>query len=221
VIFYRYCRVPAFKLQAIDGSILSEHSCLTSEDHCYFFGDYLGRQGFKVSDMNDLMQNFKKPIDRKTRPEEWKWKTRAIQVFADMILTTSIWEKAKNCTWVPMPSSKLKSDPLYDDRLMQVLQRLKEKKPSLDVRELLSIKAGREQAHSPGGARPTVDEHLTNLTFDGKQKAPAAKTIIIFDDVITTGASFKSAKTILQAEYPDASIVGIFIARSIRQDTIT
>jgi predicted amidophosphoribosyltransferase len=45
---------------------------------------------------------------------------------------------------------------------------------------------------------------------------PAPRKIILFDDVLTTGASFKAAQTLLRENFPNAPIAGIFIARNIK-----
>lgn len=79
----------------------------------------------------------------------------------------------------------------------------------MDIRELLKIQLSRPSLHEPGNRRLSVEEHVKNLTFDDNQKNPIPQSIVIFDDVITTGASFKAAQTILQKNYPTVRIVGI------------
>jgi predicted amidophosphoribosyltransferase len=51
--------------------------------------------------------------------------------------------------------------------------------------------------------------------LDESLKNPPPQAIAIFDDVITTGASFKAAQEILQKEFPKIPIIGIFIARNV------
>ena len=202
------------KFQKIDESLLPQHSCLVPKDHCFFFGDYSGREGFNYSDTNSLIWNFKKDLRKKDKSKEWYWKEKSITDIANLILSTKLWDKLKKCLWVPFPSSKLKTDPDHDDRLMRVLQLLKQRETSLDVRELLFSKCSREAAHV-SGKRLNVKEHLENMVFDHTQTSPIPKNIVVFDDVITSGASYKAAQIILEKEYPDAVIVGIFIGRSV------
>ena len=45
--------------------------------------------------------------------------------------------------------------------------------------------------------------------------SPTPKAIAIFDDVITTGASFKAAQIMIKKEYPETPVIGIFVARSL------
>jgi len=41
------------------------------------------------------------------------------------------------------------------------------------------------------------------------------KHIGLFDDVITAGSHFRAAKDLLQDRFPEAKIVGIFVARRV------
>lgn len=203
------------KLQKIDESLQLEHSCLDSTDMCYFFGEYSGRQGYSHSDMNQLIFNFKKPMEKKGKAG-WHYKEKEIKKIAEMLLATDAWKKLKNYTWIPMPPSKVKSDPGYDDRLSRVLAHMKEVEKNLDVRELLIARSSRDPAHDPNSVkRPKISDHLNNYSLDATLKEPTPRAIAIFDDVITTGASFKAAKEILGKVYPETPIVGIFIARNI------
>lgn len=204
-----------FKLQKIDESLQREHSCLELNDQCYFFGEYTGRKGYSHSEMNQLIFNFKKPMDKKGKVD-WHYKDKEIVKISELLLSIKGWSKLKDYTWVPMPPSKIKSDATYDDRLSRVLLKIKESENKLDVRELLIAKSSREPAHDPNSQkRPSISDHLANFTLDESLKMPLPRAIAIFDDVITTGASFKAAQSILQKPYPGIPIIGIFIARNI------
>ncbi len=72
----------------------------------------------------------------------------------------------------------------------------------------------REAAHSTSSIRPSFHDHLENLLIDESKLSPTPKTIIIFDDVITTGAQYSAAKKLLGTLFPQAQIAGIFIART-------
>ena len=41
------------------------------------------------------------------------------------------------------------------------------------------------------------------------------------DDIITSGAHFKAAQTIIQKELPGAPVIGLFIARNVRPEIDT
>lgn len=210
------------KLQKIDESLLSEYSYLEETDRCYFMGEYAARQGFDhinpnqvIENMNQIINNFKKPVERKDRPE-WRYKEKAISEIANWIISTTSWDKLKTATWIPIPPSKIKSDPHYDDRLLRVLLKMKENENSLNVRELLLTKSSREAAHNPGSIRPKVQDHLKNFVLDDTLKTPKPRAMIVFDDIITSGAHFKAAQTILQKEFPEVPIIGVFIGRTVQ-----
>ena len=44
---------------------------------------------------------------------------------------------------------------------------------------------------------------------------PPMNLIAIVDDVLTTGAHFQAAKTLLSERFPSTRIVGLFIARRV------
>lgn len=208
------------KLQKIDESLLPEHSCIEATDRCYFVGEYASGRGFNHSEMNQVINNFKKPMDRKELPE-WYYKEQAILKIAYWIASTTSWDKLKTGTWVPMPPSKAKSDPNYDDRLWKVLLKMKEIEKSLDIRELLLAKSSREAAHNiPGSQRPKVQDHLKNFTIDVPQMSPKPRAIILFDDIVTSGAHFKAAQMTIQKELPDVPIIGLFVARNVKVDDV-
>lgn len=203
------------KLQKIDVSLISDHSCLESTDHCYFFGEYTGRQGFNHSEMNQLVWNFKKPMEKKGKTG-WHYKGEAIKRVSELLITTDSWPKLKECMWVPIPPAYKKEDAGYDDRVIQVLQKLEEGGGLRDIREILSEKTTREQSHI--GARRTISDHLSNLVVDQSLLQPKPGTIVILDDVITSGASFKAAQILIRKEFPGVPIAGIFIARNVRPE---
>ncbi|MBX3710216.1 MAG: hypothetical protein KIT56_08715 [Gammaproteobacteria bacterium] len=107
-----------------------------------------------------------------------QYKEQAILKIAYWLISTTSWNKLKSATWVPIPPSKAKSDPLYDDRLYRVLLKMKEHEGSLDIRELLLAQSSREAAHNPGAVRPKVQDHLANFVIDESLKVPKPQGII-------------------------------------------
>jgi hypothetical protein len=205
-------------LQKIDELYLPQHTQLGATDECYFLFEYAGRKGPNYSLHNQLIYNFKKFMSRKDQAD-FHYKEKAILEIARIFISTPVWEKIKFSTWVIVPSSKMKSHPEYDDRLLKTLQCMKSLFSPLDIREMLFAQVDREPAslaNKHNKQRPTVDDHLNNWKIEEALKAPAPGSIIIFDDVITTGASYKAAKIILERHYVKVPIFGIFIARDIR-----
>lgn len=215
MIFCRNYKLKVSNLQRIDELLTDNHSFLESTDHCYFLGEYVSGLGFNHSEMNQLINNLKKPIERKPLLE-WRHKEMAISKIASLLVSTALWSKLKLCTWVPIPPSKIKDDPQHDDCILRILKQAQQIEKNLDIRELLLAKNNREPAHLPGNKRPTLQEHLNNLIINKEQlhTPVSTKAIVIFDDIITTGASYKAAQHVLNKQFPETIIIGVFVGRN-------
>ena len=202
----------ATRLSAIDELTRPDHTFLTAEDNCFYLGEYSARAGFSFSTTNDLIQNLKKPMDRKDRPE-WKWKQKAIDRWAEMLrqVLTDGW--LKDVTLVPVPPSKTKDHPEYDDRLLQILQKLGAGQ-NLDIRELVVMKESIDPAHLREDRR-SVRELIEKMDLDDELMKPPPSAIFIFDDVLTTGAHFKAVESVLRSKFPDVFVAGLFLARRV------
>ena len=200
------------RLTRVDDLIRPDHSYLTAADTCYFLGEYSARTGYAFSPTNQLVLNFKKPVDRRGRPE-WVYKERAIATAATafrVALNTAFLDMA---TLTPMPPSKARTDPLYDDRVLRMLQTIRPA-PALDIRELLFQPVSTDAAHVVA-VRPRLEDLVGRYQVDGTLAAPAPRVIALVDDVLTTGAHFKAGQAVLQQAFPAARIVGLFIARRV------
>jgi hypothetical protein len=186
---------------------------LADDDNCYHYGEYTSGGGFAASQTNRQILNLKK---RPTSPQaELYWKSQAIIYWGDLIANSI---NLQNCvgsaTFVPMPCSKPVGHPEYDDRMLRVLQRTKQHNPQIDVRPLLTQTTARDSQHT--GGRMTPPELLQSLAIDNNQlQPPPFPTVIIFDDVITMGASFNAAKTLISQIPGVNQVIGIFLAKTI------
>ena len=54
------------------------------------------------------------------------------------------------------------------------------------------------------GALYRLDEALTE---------PMPRIVAFIDDLLTTGAHFRAAKSVVSTRFPDVAIIGLFIAR--------
>ena len=203
------------RLTRIDDLMRSDHVYLSEDDVCYFIGEYTARKGYAYSATNQLVLNFKKTMDRRGLPE-WHHKGRAIMVAA-LAFRTALEpmrrEMLNKLTFVPIPPSKAKDDPLYDDRLTQMLNLIRPD-PKLDVRELIVLKHSIDAFHS-SDVRPGPDEIEGLYRIDDELTQPEPDLIVIVDDVLTTGAHFRSAQAVLSSHFPTAKIIGLFIARRV------
>lgn len=200
------------RLTKIDDLTRPDHWYLTDADVCYFIGEYTARQGYAYSATNNLVLNFKKHMDRRGRPE-WRYKARAIQNAALAFRTALNADALDRLTFVPIPPSKAKDDPLYDDRLTQMLHAIRPN-PVLDVRELIIQTLSTDAVHDSDN-RPSPDQIAALYRIDEALAAPPPTTIAIVDDVLTTGSHFRAAQMVLAARFPDVPTVGLFIARRV------
>jgi hypothetical protein len=100
------------RLSRIDELTRPDHTFLTADDTCYFLGEYNARKGFSFSEMNNLINNLRKPMDRRDRPE-WRHKEGAIRTCGFMLRNALNEEWLTTTTLVPIPSSKTNEDPEY------------------------------------------------------------------------------------------------------------
>jgi hypothetical protein len=200
----------AKRVLKVDALALPDHYYLDEHDTCYYAGEYTAGEGHAYSETNQLILNFKKSPDRRGT-SQWHYKEQAIQQAA-RIFRAAIKASAE-VTFVPIPPSKIKGDPLYDDRMLRLLQATCENRYT-DIRELLIQHQSTEPAHR-STQRLSPDELAALYSIDENLTAPAPATIFIVDDVLTTGSHFKAAKNLLASRFPDARIIGLFIARRV------
>lgn len=59
-----------------------------------------------------------------------------------------------------------------------------------------------------------------NLISEFNEQLKITNKVIIFDDVITTGATFKSIELVMKAQFPKIKVIGIFIARIVHRNAV-
>lgn len=198
----------AKRIVKVDELTLPDHHYLDARDICYYAGEYTAGEGHAYSETNQLIHNFKKTVDKRGTAQ-WQHKERAI-VQAANIFRAAIRADAQ-VTFVPIPPSKAQSDPLYDDRMLRMLQ-LVCKGRYTDIRELVVQTRSSEAAHL-SQARPRPDDLAAMYELDERLAETVPSTVFVVDDVLTTGCHFKAVKRVLQQRFPDVPIVGFFIAR--------
>lgn len=204
------------KLQKLDELTLRDHPFLQDDDLCYYFGEYTGGgQGFAYSNFNSLILNFKKDPS-KEGTFEWDYKLGAIETiatgFVDIFKKIS---RIQHITLVPIPPSKMKNNPKYDDRILKMLRRVEEKLgKKLDIRELIISRQDREPLHK-GETRLTPPELRKYLEFNRDVFDPVPQEILLIDDVLTNGTHFRAMKDMITQEFPAVRVTGLFISRRI------
>ncbi|QIG97174.1 hypothetical protein [Bradyrhizobium sp. 6(2017)] len=201
--------MPAVRFQKIDEKNRADHYYITESDECLFLYEYTSGMGYSHSETNSLILNLKK----KKGAGGYVWKGRAITTCAEALGPAINPKWLAQAVLVPVPPSKIKTDPMYDDRMTQVCKAIRSE-ASVDVRELIVQIKSTEAVHE--GTRLKPEEIEANYKIDETlcgQGDP--KYIGIIDDMLTAGAHFKAAKSILSKRFPKSRVTGFFIARRI------
>lgn len=206
----------ALRLCKIDDLLRSDHLYLTEDDHCFFFREYTANEGYDYGETNSLIQNFKKRLDKKGT-SQWKYKGKAINKIAEEFRESLKAEWFEGYTLVPIPPSKSKEDPLYDDRMVQVLE-IFGQELNLDIRELILQRESTLPFHQIT-PRPPWEDLVDNYYIDENIANPEPKKVVLFDDLLTEGAHFKAAQNVLENRYPGIITRGVFIARRVYADS--
>ena len=206
------------RLTKIDEITRGDHHYLRADDVCLFLGEYTARAGFSHSATNKLIINFKKPMDRRGR-DEWRYKAINITAAANALFNALNTYDLRQVSFVPVPPSKMRADPMYDDRIMSMLGQLSglfqaSKGYPLDIREVVSQRISTAAAHD-GGPRPTPDALAQNYEVDHQALAGLAPQILICDDVLTTGSHYRAMCEVLRPHLPGSHFAGLFLARRV------
>jgi predicted amidophosphoribosyltransferase len=201
------------RLTKIDELTRGDHTFLDANDECLFFGDYSARKGFSHSATNHLIHNFKKPVKFRGH-SSWRYKAVAIDAAAKAF-SKNLGDTFAEITLVPVPPSKLKTDPDYDDRIMDMLRALKAPTGiGVDYRELIVQTQPMVAAHSSAN-RPPPEDWEKVYAIDEKLAERDPKWIGIIDDLLVTGCRFRAMAHVLKRRFPATRITGLFIARRV------
>jgi len=205
------------RLTRIDDLYRGDHSYLEKGDRCYFFGEYFTGKGFEGGFTNDLILNLKiEPSAIRKNPKRRFYKEKAIQTVAAGLRRAFSRSEAEALTWVPIPPSKAKGHPDYDDRLERVLNTAFAEYDA-DVRLLLRQTESTEADHHADETRLPPDRLTAILEVDEAALASEPirpSGIVLFDDVLTTGKHFKCCERRIR-QVVGVPIIGVFVARRV------
>ncbi len=200
----------------VDDLILRDHPALNENDYCIFLREYKANAGFE-GETNSLILNIKKKPSERHSKGGWHHKGRCIKQVSKELskFLNPAW--LDEATLVPIPGSKAVDHPDYDNRMEQICCGIR---PNLDVRSLIKQVSSTEASHIAGdGNRPSVGDLIANYKVDEEVSDPTPNMIGIFDDVLTVGRHYRAVHTLLSERYPGVRISGIFIARTIRDNS--
>jgi hypothetical protein len=194
-------------LRKIDEQSRPDHFHLSADDDCYFLYEYTSGTNYSFSATNSLISNLKKKLGSAGHQYKLQAIAQSARAFATAI--NPKWLDAS--TLIPVPPSKARGDPAYDDRMTQICRGIR---AELDVRELVVNRTSLPAAHE-SQQRPSIDDLLCIYEIDSNFVDPPPRWIGIFDDVLTAGTHFVAMRKILSDRFPGVPITGFFIARRV------
>ncbi len=205
------------RLTSIDETNREQHAYLEPGDRCLYFGEYFATRGYQGGGTNQLIFNYKcEPSAAAANPARRKYKEQAIETVAAGLRRAISQANAERLTWVPVPPSKVVGHADYDDRLARTLAKAFNGYDT-DVRCLLRQISSTEADHQ-SASRMTPDALCALLELDRAMLDACAprQSIVLFDDLLTTGKHFKCCERRLRERLPaPVPIVGVFVARRI------
>jgi predicted amidophosphoribosyltransferase len=202
----------------IDETTRTDHYYLGEDDNCFHLREYSARKGYKFSQTNQLVFNFKcKPSVCAADSRRKHYKDQSIRQFAADLRSSISQPNVGMVTWVPVPPSKVPGHVEYDDRLERVLHTAFAGYDA-DIRCLLRQRESVEADHASDDriGEPELRQ-LLEIDHAALAARPLRQHIVLFDDVITTGKHFKCCEHHIQTVAPPGvPIFGLFIARSVR-----
>jgi len=208
----------AKRWRRFDKKVDTGGSYLRDKDSCYYYMEKIDH-GYDKSRANQLIFNFKKPPDRKQNPTEWFYKEQAIEQFADdlgQLINVLLSSMSPNTissvptVLVPAISSKQKTNPEYDDRLLRVAEAVASQHPVLNVIDAFSRAFDIRPLHENGTRNPSYIS--AGMEFCGFGDI-SPSLVIILDDLLVSGATFVACADAISLQYPDCFVVGVFWAR--------
>lgn len=190
------------KLHNIDLELHPREHIL-KEDRCYYFMEKEA-EGYTKSTANNLINNFKKPVDRRGKPE-WEYKERSIKVFTGDLCDLKL---SHPYTVIPAPTSKPRGHADWDDRLDKVVEGFALCKDEVVIEKALDTATVLTPAHL-GGSRD-IDDIKSHTVWNGIGDLKG-DTVILVDDVLTTGSHFKAWKEFIMQNDPRVkNVIGLF-----------
>lgn len=190
----------------------ANHRCLNKNDLCIYYRDKERHVfGSPFTETNSVIANFKKrPSLCKSNPQMASYKEQGIKTIAHDVARLFQRSPQKSFLLIPAVTSKSCDDPDFDDRLIKVCSYVAEALPNVWFADLLYIKSSIPPAHT-GGTRD-ASSLRSNIGVRQGYDLSGYDYVLIFDDVLTTGAHFKACQMALEEVY-GIKACGMFWAR--------
>jgi len=212
------------RLSLIRAREREQHHYLKPEHRCYYWGEYTAwdhthGKNAEYSETNRLVAALKVPVDHESDIES-QLKLAAMERVSGAFARFWRWhELTDKALLVSMPPSKSTVDPLYDDRMQRIVEGIRDRSKVPLACAALLISDGSLAPSHQATERPKLKELIKSLSIDTTalpQNPP--RMVFLFDDVLTTGAHFVACSTHIRRTFPQARIIGNFVARTRRPD---
>jgi hypothetical protein len=207
------------RLLQIDETTVGEHFSLAASDFCYYVWEYTAGQRYDVSPTNQLITNLKiKPTQIGVNPRRDRHKQQAISHCAAALrsLIQRTWVE-QHGTFIPMPASKILGHQDYDDRIHRLLQAAFTGF-NADIRPMLEQAASTPADHESNDRLSHTALHELTRINETSAETPPRPNIAVVDDVLNSGKHFKVAQELLSRRFPGIPVIGIFVARCVRNN---
>jgi len=192
------------------------HTFIHDTDLVYYMGEYIARKGWSAGPVNSHISNIKRsPAECSNREDFQRYKERSIRAIATEFTKAIDPSFLVGVTFVPIPPSKCKQDPAYDDRLLRILDLIHHGHPDKHVCDLLYQTESTRASHLSDSNRVTTNELLRVLEAGLQKVSTVRPVIVLFDDILTTGRHYRVAREIIEKHLPDAKFIGLFFARRV------
>lgn len=185
---------------------------LNEDDQCYTYYDYVPGGAFEDYPGTQAMMNFKKPVN--CTPPEKRYRQETISNLATILNRFLSSRSTENSVIIPIPSSKLPSNPEYTNRFEDFAARFRSTNDT-PILHAISIIAEIGNAHDDNIRN--IDVIYGNLRFSKRGIPDSTTTFYILDDILTKGAHFKACERLIKRHYPSARCIGVFFAQTTRE----
>lgn len=200
------------RFTVLDDLTRNDHAFLEPLDQIGFLFEWTKGQDFKKNGVSQLIENIKKK-PAQASSIELRYKERDIVRCSVWLHDATSSEWIDHGTFVPVPPSKIPSDPNYCDRMERICRGMK---AGVDVRNLVQQSVSVTPTHErAAGQRYTPADLLAMWSIDEALADPEPTRIAIVDDMLTAGSHYRAMHTVLSQRFPHAQLVGLFIARRI------